>query len=205
MAHLMISAAHKSSGKTTVSLGLCAALRSQGVNVAPFKKGPDYIDPLWLSLASNRPCHNLDFWTMEADEIKGTFAYYAEGSDLALVEGNKGLYDGMDLEGGDCNAALAKLLSAPVVLVIDTQGITRGVAPLVLGYRAFDPDVRIAGVILNKVGGLRHESKLRKVLARYTDVPVIGVVAKDDRLSIVEQLVLREIYLGRASSEYPRG
>ncbi|CAK0777121.1 Cobyrinate a,c-diamide synthase [Gammaproteobacteria bacterium] len=187
MAHLMISAAHKSSGKTTITLGLCAALRARGITVAPFKKGPDYIDPLWLTLASGRPCYNLDFWTMEDDEIQESFACHAEGSALALVEGNKGLYDGVDLEGGNSNAALAKLLGTPVVLVIDTQGITRGIAPLVLGYRIFDPTVRIAGIILNKVGGLRHEGKLRKVLARYTDVPVIGAVARDKRLVIVER------------------
>ena len=187
MARLMISAAHKSSGKTTVSLGLCAALRAKGVQIAPFKKGPDYIDPLWLSLASGRPCYNLDFWTMGSDEIQERFLRHAVGSDVALVEGNKGLYDGIDIEGSNSNAALAKLLDLPVVLVIDTQGITRGVAPLVVGYRVFDPDVRIAGIILNKVGGPRHEEKLRKVLAHYTDVPVIGAVAKDERLVIVER------------------
>ncbi|CAK0775586.1 Cobyrinate a,c-diamide synthase [Gammaproteobacteria bacterium] len=187
MAHLMISAAHKSSGKTTITLGLCAALRARGVVVAPFKKGPDYIDPLWLTLASGRPCYNLDFWTMEPDEIRENFTRHSAESELALLEGNKGLYDGVDLEGSNSNAALAKLLETPVILVIDTQGITRGIAPLVLGYRAFDPMVRIAGVILNKVGGARHEGKLREVLARYTDVPVIGSVARDERLTIVER------------------
>ncbi len=187
MSRLMISAAHKSSGKTTLSIGLCAALRTQGVRVAPFKKGPDYIDPLWLAVASGQACYNLDFWTMGVGEIREAFARHAASSDLALVEGNKGLYDGVDLEGSNSNAALAKCLEMPVVLVIDTQGITRGIAPLVLGYQAFDPAVRIVGIILNKVGGLRHEEKLRKVLARYTDVPVVGAVAKDDRLMILER------------------
>lgn len=187
MSHIMISAAHKSSGKTIISLGLCAALRAQGINIAPFKKGPDYIDPLWLSAASGCPCYNLDFWTMERDEIQEKFALYTQKNDLAIIEGNKGLYDGVDLEGSNSNAALAKLLNAPVILVIDTQGITRGIAPLVLGYQAFDPQVRIAGVILNKVGGIRHETKLRKVLAHYTNVPVIGAVAFDERMTIVER------------------
>ncbi|CAK0761527.1 Cobyrinate a,c-diamide synthase [Gammaproteobacteria bacterium] len=187
MAHLMISAAHKSSGKTTISLGLCAALRARNVKVVPFKKGPDYIDPLWLSLASGQPCYNLDFWTMTVEEIHESFSCHSAQSDIALVEGNKGLYDGMDLEGRDSNAALAKLLKTSIVLVIDTQGITRGIAPLVLGYQNFDREVHIAGIILNKVGGIRHETKLRKVLAHYTDVPVIGSVARDDRLTIVER------------------
>ena len=183
----MISAAHKSSGKTTITLGLCAALRSRGFFISPFKKGPDYIDPLWLTLASDRSCYNIDFWTMGADEIREQFFSRAIGSDLAILEGNKGLYDGVDLKGSDSNAALAKLLDIPVILVIDTQGITRGIAPLVLGYCAFDPEVRIAGVILNKVGGARHEKKLRAVLEHYTDVPVLGAVAKDERLAITER------------------
>jgi len=187
MSRVMISATHKSSGKTTISLGLCGALRARGVGVAPFKKGPDYIDPLWLGAASGRPCYNLDFWTMERDEIREKLAFYTQKSDLAILEGNKGLYDGVDLEGSNSNAALAKLLDTPVVLVIDTQGITRGVAPLVLGYQAFDPEVRIAGIILNKVGGARHETKLRKVLAHYTNVPVIGAVARDEQMTIVER------------------
>jgi cobyrinic acid a,c-diamide synthase len=187
MNRLLISAAHKSSGKTTLSIGLCAALARRGRRVQPFKKGPDYIDPMWLSLAAGRPCHNLDFFLMEHDEILATFAARAQGADIALIEGNKGLYDGLDLDGSNSNAALAKLLHAPVVLVIDARGMTRGIAPLILGYQAFDREVRIAGVILNQLGGARHERKLRAVIEHYTDVPVIGAVHHDDRLSIVER------------------
>lgn len=187
MAHLLVSAAHKSSGKTTISLGLCAALAERGLGVQPFKKGPDYIDPMWLGAAARRPCHNLDFYTMGREEIRETFARHASRADIALIEGNKGLYDGLDLEGGNSNAALAKLLEAPVVLVIDAQGMTRGIAPLILGYQAFDRDIRIAGVILNKLGGSRHESKLRAVIEHYTDVPVLGAVHTDPQLEIVER------------------
>lgn len=183
----MITAAHKSSGKTTISLGICAALRMQGIKVAPFKKGPDYIDPLWLSLASGRACYNLDFWTMSNDEIIEKFINYSQESDISLIEGNKGLYDGMDIEGNDSNAALAKLLKTPIILVIDAQGITRGVAPLVLGYQLFDPNVNIVGIILNKVAGIRQETKLRNVLARYNNLPIIGAVARDEKLTIVER------------------
>jgi cobyrinic acid a,c-diamide synthase len=187
MNRLLISAAHKSSGKTTLSIGLCAALAQRRLKVQPFKKGPDYIDPMWLSLASGRPCHNLDFFLMQEEEILATFAACALDTDIALIEGNKGLYDGLDLDGSNSNAALAKLLTAPVILVIDARGMTRGVAPLILGYQAFDPDIRIAGVILNQLGGARHESKLRAVIEHYTDVPVIGAVHHDDRLAIIER------------------
>jgi len=187
MSRVLISAAHKSSGKTTVSIGLCAALRQRGQIVQPFKKGPDYIDPMWLSTASGRACRNLDFYLMSSDEIVGNFARHSTGADFSLIEGNKGLYDGLNLDGSNSNAALATLLQAPVVLVIDARGMTRGIAPLILGYQAFDPEIRIAGVILNRLGGARHESKLRAVIEHYTDVPVIGAVHHDPRLEIVER------------------
>lgn len=184
---LLISAAHKSSGKTTLSIGLCAALHARGQVVQPFKKGPDYIDPMWLSLASNRACHNLDFYLMGHDEILSTFTTESAHTDISLIEGNKGLYDGLDLDGSNSNAALAELLQTPVVLVIDARGVTRGIAPLILGYQAFDRNINIAGVILNQLGGSRHESKLRAVIEHYTDVSVIGAVHRDERLAIVER------------------
>lgn len=187
MASLYISAAHKSSGKTTVTLGLCRALRDRGLAVQAFKKGPDYIDPIWHAQAAGRPSYNLDFRLMERAEIDALYAVHAAKADICLVEGNKGLYDGMDLEGSDSNAALAKQLGLPVILVIDCVGITRGVAPLLLGYKAFDPAVNIAGVILNKVGGPRHEEKLRAVIERYTGIPVLGAIHKDARLAIEER------------------
>ena len=187
MKRILISAAHKSSGKTTVTIGLCAALRARGLAVQPFKKGPDYIDPMWLTAASGRDCDNLDFYLMGHDEMRATFARRMRGADVGIIEGNKGLYDGLDLDGSNSNAALARLLDSPVVLVIDARGMTRGIAPLILGYQAFEPGVRIAGVILNQLGGSRHESKLRAVIEHYTDVPVVGAVHHDDRLGIVER------------------
>jgi cobyrinic acid a,c-diamide synthase len=187
MSRLLISAAHKSSGKTTVSLGLCAALAARGLVVQPFKKGPDYIDPMWLGRAAGRPCHNLDFHCMTHAEILSSVGHYAGCADIALIEGNKGLYDGLDLEGSNSNAALAKLTQTPVVLVLDARGMTRGIAPLILGNQAFDPEVSIAGVILNQLGGSRHESKLRAVIEHYTDIPVIGGVHRDRELEIVER------------------
>ena len=187
MGHLLISAAHKSSGKTTVSLGLCRALKRKGLTVQPFKKGPDYIDPMWLEAAAGQPCRNLDFYTMTADEILGCFAVNSRTADIAIVEGNKGLYDGLHLDGSNSNAALAKMLGAPVVLVIDARGMTRGIAPLILGYQAFEPDINIAGVILNKIGGRRHEAKLRAIIEHYTDVPLIGAVQRAPEMEILER------------------
>lgn len=187
MSHFLISAAHKSSGKTTISIGLCAALRLQGYRVTPFKKGPDYIDPMWLAKAAGKACHNLDFHTMDQDEIITTVHQQSKGSDYSLIEGNKGLYDGLDLHGSNSNAALANLLDAPIILIIDAQGMTRGIAPLILGYQAFDSKIDIAGVVLNKLGGARHESKLRAVIEHYTDVPVIGAVHRDKNLQLVER------------------
>ncbi|HYA36888.1 MAG TPA: cobyrinate a,c-diamide synthase [Candidatus Methylomirabilis sp.] len=187
MNRLLISAAHKSSGKTTLSIGLCAALRARRLVVQPFKKGPDFIDPMWLSLAAGRDCHNLDFYLMGHDEIRRTFAERSRGADVAIIEGNKGLYDGLSLDGSNSNAALAALLNTPVVLVIDARGMTRGIAPLILGYQAFDRDVKIAGVILNQLGGSRHEAKLRAVIEHYTNVRVLGAVHYDERLGIVER------------------
>ncbi|MCK5335232.1 MAG: cobyrinate a,c-diamide synthase, partial [Gammaproteobacteria bacterium] len=187
MSHLLISAAHKSSGKTTISIGLCAALTSMGKIVQPFKKGPDYIDPLWLGRATGRACHNLDFYTMQREEIQSVFVKQSKGSDIQLIEGNKGLYDGLDLDGSNSNAALATLFHAPVILVIDARGMTRGIAPLILGYQAFDKDINIGGVILNQLGGSRHESKLRNVIEHYTDVKVLGAVQRDPRLNIDER------------------
>ena len=187
MRRFLVSAAHKSSGKTTISIGLCAALAAKGLRVQPFKKGPDYIDPMWLSEASGRACRNLDLYLMEPDDVISTFLRHGEGADIGIVEGNKGLYDGLALDGSNSNAALAKLLDLPVVLVIDARGMTRGIAPLILGYQAFDREISIAGVILNNLGGARHESKLRAVIEHYTDVPVIGAVHHDERLEIVER------------------
>jgi len=187
MNRFVVSAAHKSSGKTTVCIGLCAALRARGEAVQPFKKGPDYIDPLWLGLAAGRPCYNLDPYLSGAEEIRAEVARRMSGASLGVVEGNKGLYDGLALDGSNSNAALAALIGAPVVLVIDARGMTRGIAPLILGYQAFDRNIRIAGVILNQLGGPRHEAKLRAVIQHYTGVPVLGAVQHDERLTIVER------------------
>ncbi len=187
MSRIYISAAHKSSGKTMVALGLCAAYQQQGLIVQPFKKGPDYIDPMWLGRAAGRSCYNLDFYTMAEDEITATVSRNTQDTDITLIEGNKGLYDGLDLDGSNSNAALAKLIDTPVVLVLDARGMTRGIAPLILGYQAFDDNIKIAGIILNQLGGSRHEAKLRAVIEHYTDAVVVGAVSRNPDLEITER------------------
>ncbi len=187
MSRIFISAAHKSSGKTTVSIGLCAALKQRDLVVQSFKKGPDYIDPYWLAQATGRDCYNLDFYTMERDEILSLISEKSKDSDITLIEGNKGLYDGLDLDGSNSNAALATLTKTPVVLVLNARGMTRGIAPLILGYQEFDKNVSIKGVILNRLGGSRHESKLRNVIEHYTDVEVVGAIHNDQRFDIEER------------------
>jgi len=152
-----------------------------------FKKGPDYIDPKWLAEASGNQCFNLDFNAMTEAEIMSLYCRHINGMDMVVVEGNKGLYDGTNIDGSNCNAALAKLLNLPIILVIDTIGMTRGVAPLLMGYQQFDKDINIQGVILNKVGGERHEGKLINVIEHYTDIKVYGSVRKSDEINILER------------------
>ncbi len=187
MAHIYLAAARKSSGKTTLSIGLTRALQQRGRRVQPFKKGPDYIDPLWLSRAAGRSCLNLDYHTTPPDEIRASFARAMAGADVGFVEGNVGLFDSVDLLGAYSNAELAKLIQAPVLLVVDVQGMSRGIAPLLLGYLAFDPTLNIAGVIFNKVGSARHEANLRSVVEHYTDLPVLGALPRLTEISIEER------------------
>ena len=187
MSRLFISASRKSSGKTSISIGLCAALHARGHKVQPYKKGPDYIDPHWLAEAAGRNCYNLDFYTMQHEEILAAYSRYSSDADISLIEGNMGLYDGLDLDGSNSNAALARLLKAPVALVVDARGMTRGIAPLILGYKAFDTNIDIKGVILNKLGGYRHEDKLRNIIEHYTDVKVLGAVHNSAELDIEER------------------
>ncbi|MFT5503684.1 MAG: cobyrinic acid a,c-diamide synthase [Gammaproteobacteria bacterium] len=187
MTAFYISAAHKSSGKTMVSIGLSRTFRKKGLNVQTFKKGPDYIDPLWLARASRQNCHNLDFYTSSHRYIQSDFASRAATADAIIVEGNKGLFDGVALDGSDSNAAMSKLLDLPVVLVIDASGITRGIAPLLHGYENFDKSINIAGVILNKVAGSRHLSKLTNAVETYTDFKILGAIEKHEDFHLPER------------------
>lgn len=184
---IFISAAHKSSGKTLVSAGLCALFRQRGLKVQAFKKGPDYIDGMWLGQASGQPCFNLDPYLSSWASIEENFYYRSLDSDIRLIEGTKGLFDGVATDGSDSNAELSVRLRVPVLLVIDCEGITRGIAPLLLGYQGFDSRVDIRGVILNRVGGDRHQTKLMNAVREYTDIRVFGAVHNDTKLSLPER------------------
>ncbi len=187
MNSIFLSAAHKSSGKTTYAIGLCAALRERGLSVQPFKKGPDYIDPAWLGLAAGRPCYNLDYFVAGERETVDEYNRRGAAAEIAVIEGNKGLHDGLDLDGSNSNAALAKAIRSPVILVIDARGTMRGIAPLLIGYQMFDSAVDIAGVVANRCGGSRHETKLRAAVEAYTDIPFLGCMANDPELNIDER------------------
>jgi cobyrinic acid a,c-diamide synthase len=187
MASLFLSAAHKSSGKTTLSIGLCAALANRGLDIQPFKKGPDYIDPIWLGMAAGKPCYNLDFYVAGRQETIDDYCHRGQSADICLIEGNKGLHDGLDLDGGNSNAALAKALGSPVIMVVDARGTMRGIAPLLIGYQVFDKAVNIAGVIANRTGGKRHESKLRAAVEAYTDIPFLGALENDASIELGER------------------
>jgi cobyrinic acid a,c-diamide synthase len=170
-----------------VATGLCAAFRRRGVEIQPFKKGPDFIDPMWLSAAAGRQCRNLDFFMMGRERMEEVFLEGSEGAEVSLVECNHGLHDGLDLEGGDSSAALARLIKAPVLLVVNAEKMNRGVAPLVMGQVGFDPEVPVAGIVLNRVSGRRHEEKIRAALTRYCDLPVLGVLPRRPELEIAER------------------
>jgi cobyrinic acid a,c-diamide synthase len=175
---LVIAGIRGGSGKTTVSLGLIAALRSQkGLDVVPFKKGPDYIDAGWMSVAAEGPCYNLDSFLIPGEKILSSFLSHSTG-DIAIIEGNRGLHDGMDAEGSYSTAELSKLLKAPVILVVDCTKMTRTAAALVLGCMNLDRDVRLRGIVLNQVSGSRHESVIREAIERYCAVPVVGAIPR---------------------------
>jgi cobyrinic acid a,c-diamide synthase len=175
---ILISALRGGAGKTILSIGITAAWKKLGKNVAPFKKGPDYIDAGWLSLAAGRSCHNLDTFLIETKHILQSFLFHSSQGDIAVIEGNRGLYDGIDIQGSTSTAELAKLLHAPVVLCIDCTKSTRTMAAAVLGCMQFDPGVDIKGVILNRVAGPRHEKILRQSIEHHCNIPVLGAVPK---------------------------
>lgn len=184
---LMIAAPQGRSGKTVVSVGLCALLKKAGYGVQPFKKGPDYIDASWLSAASNRHCRNLDTFLMEEDGLRANFERAAAAADFAFIEGNMGLYDGIGDDGRGSSAYLARMLGVPVVLVVNTARMTRSVAAMVNGYRYFEAHTPVAGVILNNVAGARHEGKLRAAVEGHCGLPVVGAVPRSADLGIAER------------------
>ena len=177
---ILISALRGGSGKTILSIGITAAWKAAGKRITPFKKGPDYIDAGWLALAAGRPCYNLDTYLVTQENILRSFFLHSATGGISVIEGNRGLYDGIDIKGSTSTAELAKLLKTPVILCIDCTKSTRTMAAAVLGCKQFDPDVDIKGVILNRVAGSRHEKILRKNIEHYCDIPVLGAIPKLD-------------------------
>ncbi len=175
---VMIAGLRGGAGKTVVSIGIVSALTRLGKKVAPFKKGPDYIDAGWLAMAAGRPCHNLDPFLFLADRLCKSFSRYSQNADLSIIEGNRGLYDGLDARGTTSTASLAKILCVPVILCVDCTKATRTMAAVVLGCLHFDPDVEICGVVLNRVAGSRHEKILRSSIESTCNIPVLGVLPR---------------------------
>lgn len=185
---IVIAGASSNVGKTTVAAGLIAALRQQGLAVQPFKCGPDYIDPSYHEQAAGRPCRNLDTWMLTDAQLLESFARACQDVDIAVVEGVMGLYDGSDWhdERGS-TAQIAKLLNAPVLLVLDISGSARSAAAAVLGYQTFDPAVSIRGVVLNFAGSERHAQGCAEAIVRATGLPMLGWLPRELRLRIPER------------------
>ncbi|WP_462324741.1 cobyrinate a,c-diamide synthase [Desulfoplanes sp.] len=175
---LVLAGLSGGSGKTIVSLGLCRAAVDAGIRVRPFKKGPDYIDAHWLALAAKASVSNLDPFLFPASRVQDLFHARMLGHDLAIIEGNRGLFDGKDVDGSCSTAELARVLKAPVVIVIDCTKTTRTMAAIVMGCRVFEPELDLRGVILNRIAGSRHESIVRSSIERYTDLKVFGALPK---------------------------
>ncbi|MBN2318647.1 MAG: cobyrinate a,c-diamide synthase [Acidobacteria bacterium] len=175
---LMLAGISGDCGKTLVSLGLAAAWRRRGKTVAPFKKGPDYIDPAWLGIAAGKPARNLDTWMMDSRVVLESFMRHAVSDGMNLIEANRGLYDGEDALGTHSSAELSKLLKVPVIVIIPTIKITRTVAALVLGLQSLDRNVALAGVILNRVATSRQEALIRSSIEESTGIPVLGAIRR---------------------------
>ena len=179
---ILISSHKGGAGKTLFTVGLIGLLKDKGFKVSAFKKGPDYIDAGWLSKVSGVPCRNLDLFLFGEEENVYSFFLGSEGKDIAVIEGNRGLFDGMDEHGSCSTAKLAKILKAPVILVLDCTKVTRSLAALVKGFLEFEKGIEIKGVILNKIARPRHQRVITKAIETYTDAKVLGAVPKLKKL-----------------------
>lgn len=208
---ILVAGTHSGAGKTSVTLALLSAFTKRGMKVQGFKVGPDYIDPGYHTVLTGRPSRNLDAWMLTPETVKGIFAGAMQGADLGVVEGVMGLFDGLGSASETASTSeMAKFLKAPVLLVIDAQGLSRSSAAMVLGYKNFDPALRVVGVILNKVSGEKHANLLTQSIERYTKVPVLGFLPRDQNFKISErhlglvtakeQTALKKIAQGMASA-----
>ncbi|WP_299755280.1 cobyrinate a,c-diamide synthase [uncultured Chloroflexus sp.] len=185
---LLLAAPMSGSGKTTITAGLIAALRRRGLRIAPFKCGPDYIDPGYHALAAGQPCYNLDSWLIPPDQIAGVLARRSVEADLAVIEGVMGLFDGYaGTDDTGSSAHIARLTATPVIIVLDARAMARTAAALIAGLYDFDRRVHIGGVILNRVGSPRHAALIRDAVEQTVGVPVLGYVPRHDALTLPER------------------
>jgi cobyrinic acid a,c-diamide synthase len=187
-ARLVIAGTRSGVGKTTLTAGIIAALCRRGLSVQPFKVGPDYIDPTYHSLAAGRPCRNLDTWMLPAERVRSLFARAADDADVAIVEGVMGLYDGADYDGeSGSTAEVAKLLGAPVLLVMDAAKMARSAAAAALGFQRFDDHLPLAGFTVNRVGSEGHGRGVASAITRATGLPVLGWLPREEALHVPER------------------
>ncbi len=195
---LVIAGLKGGSGKTMLSLGLIAAWVEKGLIIVPYKKGPDYIDSGWLSSAAGQPCYNLDPFLITKEKVLSSFKEHFLRADCAVIEGNRGLYDGMDSAGTYSTAELSKILKSPVLLILDCTKVTRTASAMVHGIQKFDKKVDIKGVVLNNIAGARHEKIVSEAIERYCNIPVLGSIPK------LRQDFLSERHMGLLSfQEHP--
>jgi cobyrinic acid a,c-diamide synthase len=192
---LLIGGLRGSSGKTVITLGIIGSLRRRGISVTAFKKGPDYIDAAWHTLATGAPCYCLDVFMAGAAKTARQFASKMPAAGIAVIEGNRGLFDGVDEKGSFSTAELAKLLDSPLLLVVDATKVTRTTAAMVLGCRTLDPELKIAGVVLNQVAGKRHQDIATRAIEEITGIPVLGAAPK------LKKVQARERHLGLVTPE----
>ena len=187
MKGVIIAGTGSGAGKTSITTGLLSRL-SKDMKVQAFKVGPDFIDPMYHSLATGRPARNLDTFMMSKDTVKNLVGYASEGADICIVEGVRGLHEGLSGTSDECSTAeMAKLLGFPVILVVNARSITRSAAAMINGFKSLDPDVNIAGVIFNNVSNSQHERKLIEATEKYTGAEIVGMVRRDTKNTIGER------------------
>lgn len=184
---ILLAGANSGAGKTTITMGLIAAFKKRGLTVQAFKTGPDYIDPSYHRLASGRNCLNLDTWMLSRDVVLELFERRARECDLAIIEGVMGLYDGAGNQEAGSTAHLAKMLKAPVILIVNARSMSRSIAAVILGYKQFDQEVALKGVILNQIGSVSHYRSAKAAIEEKTGLPVLGFLPRDKELSLPER------------------
>jgi len=196
-----IAAIKKTSGKTTIAIALNRIFKEMNMIVQPFKKGPDFIDPMWHTQAAGRACRNLDFFFLPKARIANYFISKAKDADISIIEGNHGLFDDIEVEGGSDNATLAKLLSTPIILIIDVKEMGRTIVPIILGCKNFDTDLKIGGVILNRIQNSRQKKRLEEAISRYINIPILGTIPENKDISIAQRHLGLSSTLSRVERE----